>query len=223
MRRVSRRTMLYAEPTLAPALRRVGHAFTEKFGPGVSVLTAPPTLLLEQIQHNAAHDVLIVPAATMDEAQARGFVTAASRKNAWTNAFVIAAAAGAAKTDLATLFAAGPIAVTDATVAAAFDGHALLATLGAPPPARIIGVANTRDAADLLLAGGARSALLYLTDVRARPGLSVAVALEKTPPAAFAFAMNPHPPSKNAQAFVDFLTTPQAVALLHGAGLEISV
>jgi len=213
---------LYAEPTLAPVLRDIGRLFTARHGAGVAVLTAPPTLLLEQIQHNAAHDLLIVPSAFMDEAVKSSFVAPASRRDAWKNPLVIATAGTAPSTDLATLFASGPVAVTDPTVASALDGQSVLKNLDGAQAARIIGVANTGDAADLLLAGSARSALLYLTDVRARPGLSVAVSLAGSPPEHVAFALNPNPPSKNAIIFYDFLATTASRDRLSAAGLEIS-
>ena len=205
----------------APAVRQ----FTARFGAGVAVLTAPPTLLLEQIHHNAAHDLLIVPPAFMDEAEKQIFVTRASRSDAWRDLLVIAtrAPAGLAVAEPRTVLAAGSVAVTDASVAASLDGTAILQAAGLSGAAQeIVGVATTQDAAFMVTSGATRSALLYLTDIRADPALAVAALLEKTPPASFSVAMNPQPPSKNAAKFRDFLATDHAVSILKQAGLEMT-
>jgi hypothetical protein len=41
-------------------------------------------------------------------------------------------------------------------------------------------------------------------------------------PVVFATGSNPAPPSRNAQAFLDFLATDAAIAELRRAGLEVS-
>jgi ABC-type molybdate transport system substrate-binding protein len=215
---------IYTEPTLAPALRGVGKLFTTQFGPGVAVLTAPATLLLEQIRHNAAHDLLIVPASFMDQAASLRYIAAPTRRDGWHDRLVITAAANGATvrpSSLAALLAGGSIAVTDATVASSLDGHAVLDTLGLSHTAAIVGVANTEDAAFMVRTGAVHFALVYETDVRANPALVVAAKLDATPPAQFAVALNPDPPSRNAQAFMNFLSDSRAVAVLRDAGLEM--
>jgi molybdate transport system substrate-binding protein len=213
---------VYAEPTLAPALRAAGRLFTSRHGAGVAVLTAPAALLLEQIQHNAAHDVLIVPAAYMDQAVARGYVRARSRRDAWRDELVIAMAAGASGgQDAHALLARGTIAVTDPTIASTLDGRAVLDGLGLGATARVQGVGSTADAAFMVARGTVLLGLVYLTDVRADPSLSVAAKLA-APPVTFAMGMNPAPPSRNAQAFMDFLATDAATAELRHWGLGLA-
>ena len=215
---------VYTEPTLAPCMRAVGRDFTARYGAGVAVLTASPTLLLEQIEHNAAHDLLIVPPDFMDEAEKRNFVTRASRRDAWRDQLVIAtrAPAGPRGADPRVVLAAGSVAVTDASIAASLDGYAILQAAGLAGAAQeIVGVATTQDAAFMVTSGATRSALLYLTDVRADATLVAAAALEKVPAAAFSLALNPQPPSRNAAKFLDFLATDHAASILKQAGLEI--
>jgi ABC-type molybdate transport system substrate-binding protein len=216
---------VYTEPTLAPAIGAAGRLFTARHGPGVAVLTAPAPLLLAQIQHNSAHDLLIVPSAFMDEAAKRDYVQPGTRHDAWRNRLVIATAAGVApnKTNsLTDMLAGGPIAITDPTQASTLDGHAVLDTLGLTASAHVLGVANTGDAVFMVTTGAARFALVYLTDVRANRGLVVAATLDAVPPVTYSVALNPHPPSRNAQGFLDFLGTGPVVAGLREAGLELS-
>jgi len=216
---------VYAEPTLAPAVRAAARLFTARHGAGVAVLTAPAPLLLEQIRHNAAHDVLIIPASLMDEAVKRNYVRPQTRRDAWRDKLVIAGAAGSAQAssgNLNALLRRGPIAITDATVASTLDGHAVLDALGLTGSAHIQGVANTADAAFMVASGALPLALVYLTDVRANRTLEIAANLDTAPPVTFASALNPDPPSRNAQAFLDFLATEPAVAQLRLAGLEVS-
>jgi ABC-type molybdate transport system substrate-binding protein len=213
---------VYAEPTLQPALRAAGRLFTRQQGAGLEVLSASAPLILAQIQHNSAEDLVVLPAPFMDEAERRGFIDPSSRRDAWRNRLVVAARAGdpaIGTEDLAALLKAGPIAVTDPTVAATIDGRAVLAALGLAGAAQIAGVATDADAAFMVTSGATRLALLCLTDVRANPALAVA-ALPDTPPVRVQLALNRHPPSRNAQAFYDFLGGPAAHSVLHQAGLE---
>ena len=215
---------VYAEPTLAPGLRAVGRAFTAEQGAGVAVLTAPAPLLLAQIQHNAAHDLLIVPASFMDQAALLKYVQPRSRRPAGRNRLVVVAAAGTlppAGADLASLLAEGSIAVTDPTPADTLDGHAVLAALGLKP-AHVFGVADTGDAVAMVQSGAARFALVYQTDARANAGLAVVATPDAAPPTDYAVALNPDPPSRNAQAFLDFLATGSSLGMLRRAGLEIA-
>ncbi len=213
---------VYTEPTLVPALRAAGRIFTGLHGAGVAVLAAPAPLLLEQIQHNAAHDLLIVPASFMDDAVRRGYVEARSRRDGWRDDLVIAAASGTdTGQDARILLARGTIAVTDQTVASTLDGHAVLEALGLTSFSHVQGVANTSDAAFMVATRAVPLALVYQTDVQADRRLAVAARLAAAP-VVFATGLNPAPPSRNAQAFMDFLATDAAIAELRRAGLEVS-
>ena len=213
---------IYSEPTLAPALRAAGRLFTSRHGAGVAVLTAPAPLLLDQIQHNAAHDLLIVPASFMDEAVRLGYVRQQSRKDTWRDSLVIAARAGGpGGQDPKAVLAHGIIAVTDQTVASTLDGGGVLNASGLAAVARVQGVGSTADAAFMVAHGTVPLCLVYLTDVRADPSLSVAATLPVAP-VVFATGLNPSPPSRNAQTFMDFLATDEAMAVLRRSGLEFA-
>ena len=45
---------------------------------------------------------------------------------------------------------------------------------------------------------------------------------DAAPPTDYAVALNPDPPSRNAQAFLDFLATGSSLDTLRRAGLEIA-
>jgi ABC-type molybdate transport system substrate-binding protein len=160
----------------------------------------------------------------MDEAAKLNYVRPATRRNAWRDALVIAGAAGApvgSSQSLTSLLGQGTIAVTDATFASTLDGHAVLDALGVTASAHVQGVANTGDGAFMVATGALPLALVYLTDVRANPRLAVAATLNSASPVTFAVALNPDPPSRNAQAFLDFLATEPAAEELRRAGLEL--
>jgi hypothetical protein len=72
----------------------------------------------------------------------------------------------------------------------------------------------------LLIQGEARSGLLYRTDVRAHPELRVVRAVEDPPPMLFAAAVTRLARRPNPVAFLRFLGTPQAAAVLSDRGLE---
>ena len=221
---------LYCDPTLGPAMRQVGDLFEARAGAPVAVLSAPPSLMLAQIERNAYDDVLITLAGAMDEAVRRGLVEPETRRDGWQNRLVLAARAGeippVAAVDpaaLARLLKNGRLAITDPTVAAAFDGAAVLDQLGLTTAVagRVTGAADTADVAFLVKTGAARLGLLYLTDVRADPALAVAATLDPLPArTAYAAALNRQAQNPNARAFLDFLRTQEAIALLRGQGLE---
>ena len=221
---------LYCDPTLAPAMRQMGALFKARTRAPVAVLSAPPTLMRAQIERHTRDDVLITLADSMDEAVSRGLVRLDTRFKGWRNRLVLAARAGevspAAASDPASLARSlrnGRLAVTDGTVAAAFDGPAVLDRLGLTPAVagKVLGAANTSDVAFLVTTGAARLGLLYLTDVRADPTLAVVAMLDPAAaPTAYASGMNRQAQSPNAQAFLDFLLTPEAAELLRAQGLE---
>jgi molybdate transport system substrate-binding protein len=87
----------------------------------------------------------------------------------------------------------------------------------------LIGALNTSEVASLLLSGTAQAGLLHMTDVRAHPGLAVIrpVPPEIQPPPVYAAAVTRLASRPDPQAFVAFLATPEASALLTEAGLEL--
>jgi molybdate transport system substrate-binding protein len=206
--------IVYCDPTLVPAVRDVGQLFTARSQATVDVFTAPPPLMLAQLARQVQNDALITQTAWMDRAEASGLLKPGTRTGSWRNSLVIAGKSGGAKTD-------GVFARTDPTPAATIDGPAILTAL-ALQPAHVIGAANSGGVAFLLDTGVAQQGLLHLTDVRANPGLAVLQPVPDGayPPIVYVAALTKLTQSVNAQAFLDFLHTPEANSRLHAAGLE---
>ena len=207
------------DATLRPAVRRVGALFTARTRAPVHLFSAAPPLMLAQIERETQTDLLITLTQALDEGARRGLLMPGMRVDGWRNGLVIAARQGSG-TDLAKLLGAGRFAVTDPTIAATFDGAAVLARMGLSPP--MLGAANTGEVAFLLTSGAARLGLLQRTDVVADPAL---IGVAAVPDAAYApiiygaaAAVTSYSP--NTRAFLDFLRTPRAREQLRAAGLD---
>jgi molybdenum ABC transporter molybdate-binding protein len=227
--------IVYGDPTLRHALLDVGARFTAETGVPVHVFAAPPTLILAQLRHQVWNDVVVTLAPWMDQAEQAGVIEKGTRTGAWRNTLVLARAAGVTPAN-------DTVAVTDPTPAATVDGRAVLAamelhplpvgvatgTLLAPlatqggPATHVQGVANTAEVAFLLDTGAAAQGLVYLTDVRADPELSVAgpVADAAYAPIVYAAAISTLRHSPNAHAFLDYLHAPAATEVLRADGLQ---
>ncbi len=115
----------------------------------------------------------------------------------------------------------GPLATPDPTAAATIDSAAVLAGLGLPSPLsfRLIGGVDTEEVGFLLRTGAAPLGLLHSTEAQPGSGLSIAAAIADGP-VTYTAAITVITRSRNAQAFMDFLGTPEAQAPLRTAGLE---
>jgi ABC-type molybdate transport system substrate-binding protein len=199
---------------LRHALLDVGARFTAQTGVPVHVFAAPPTLILAQLRHQVWNDVVVTQAPWMDRAEQVGVIAKDTRTGAWRNTLVLARAAGVTPAN-------DTVAVTDPTPAASVDGPAVLAAMGGPA-AHFQGVANTAEVAFLLDTGAAAQGLVYLTDVRADPELSIAGPVADTAytPIVYAAAISTLTHSPNAHAFLDYLASAAAIEVLRADGLE---
>jgi ABC-type molybdate transport system substrate-binding protein len=206
--------IVYGDPTLRHALLDVGARFTAQTGVPVHVFAAPPTLILAQLRHQVWNDFVVTQAPWMDRAEQVGVIAKDTRTGAWRNTLVLARAAGVTPAN-------DTVAVTDPTPAASVDGPAVLAAMGGPA-AHFQGVANTAEVAFLLDTGAAAQGLVYLTDVRADPELSIAGPVADTAytPIVYAAAISTLTHSPNAHAFLDYLASAAAIEVLRADGLE---
>lgn len=224
---------LYCDPTLGPAMRQAGALFRAHAQAAVAVLSAPPPLMLAQIERQARNDVLLTLSDNLDDAVRRDLVRPETRIDGWRNRLVLAGRAGEVSPfldispdALRRLLGDSSLAVTDPTVSAAFDGAAILDQFGITPSSvgKVMGAADTADVAFLVKTGVARLGLLYLTDVRSDPALAVASTLHASEaPIRYAAAVSRKAKSPNAQAFLEFLRTPEIVQRLQAMGLETLV
>ncbi len=207
---------VFCDPTLAPAIRALDPLSRARIGAPVAVLCAPATLMLAQITRHTRNDVLFTLGTAMDQAARSNLVLTHTRVNGFANALVLAARVAP---NPPPPLARAKVAVTDATAASGLDGRAVLAA-NQMSPRQVLGAANTGDVAFLVVTGAADLGLVYLTDVRANPRLTVVTTLAAdTALITYAGAVNAHAISPNAQAFLNLLGSNAAATQLHAAGL----
>jgi molybdate transport system substrate-binding protein len=213
---------VFCDPTLAPAFR----ALDGLGGVPVAALCAPAALMLAQINRHTRDDVLFTLATAMDQAVAARLVRPETRVDGFANTLVLAGLGDRMspptdKPGLLALLAMARVAVTDATAASGLDGRAVLAANFRLPPPNVMGAANTGDVAFLVTTGAADLGLMYLTDAKADPRLTVIATLTADPKLMnYAAAVNTKSVSPNALAFLTSLRGP-AAASLRLAGLTV--
>jgi molybdate transport system substrate-binding protein len=217
--------VVYCEPTLRHAMEHVGALFRAQTRVPVRVFAAAGPLNLAQLAHGVRDDVLVARSAEMDAAARQHLIDPATRIDGWLNRLVLAVRSGQAhEATVSELLHSGIVAVTDPTVISGLDGFSVIALLGHDHANgdRALGAADSADVAFLVTRGSARTGLVYLTDVRADPALVVAAQVppDAAPPVAYAAALTRQALSRNSQAFLDFLRSPEAAARLRGDGLE---
>lgn len=204
------------DTTLAPALRKVAHAYQARFGGHVFVFPTGPGLILPQLVRDIQNDIVITQTAILHQAL-QANVIAASVRAQWRNPLVIAGSRGTATIE-------GTFAAADASPASDIDGSALLARLGIKPP-RTLGAVDTDEVAFLLTTGAAQAGLLHLTDVRADERLAVIrpVPTEVQAPLLYAASVTRLARRPDPEGFLVFLTTREAGDILTAAGLEATI
>jgi molybdate transport system substrate-binding protein len=219
---------LFCDPTLRPALRQLDVISRRTAGAPVAVLSAPAASMLAQITRHTRNDVLFTLSAAMDQAVELKLVKPETRLDGFSNALVLAGLGDrvskpANPAGMQAMLGQAVIALTDDTVASGLDGRAVLAANGLIQPAgKILGAANTGDVAFLVTTGVADLGLMYLTDVRADPRLSVIWTLQADPVLTnYAAAVNAASVSPNAQAFLNLLRGSDAGGSLRNAGLVV--
>ena len=221
---------VFCDPTLGPAMRSLNRISREQAGAPVSVLSAPATLMLEQLQRHTRNDVLFTLSAAMDMAIQLMLVKPETRVNGLSNQLVLAGLAGSglaakAKAGPEAMLAGARIVVTDNTVASGLDGRAVLDDNGLTQAAgnRVIGAANTGDVAFLITTGAADIGLIYLTDVRADERLVVLAPLKADSSLTnYSAAVNAKAVSPKAQAVLDVMRSIGGSTTLRVAGLEVA-
>jgi ABC-type molybdate transport system substrate-binding protein len=216
---------VFCDPTLAPALRRVAALFPAP----IHILCTTPQGMLAQIERQTQTDILITLRAAIDDGVARKLVQPPTRRALGGNQIVIARRIGDSPAPVAedtaairTLLAAGRLAAPDPTGATTIDTPEILARFGLTEllQGRLDGVADTDEAAARLGDGRARFALVYMTDVCATSGLTVAARIGEA--ASYDAVASYAAASPNTQPFLDFLHTGEAGARLRDAGLEVA-
>ncbi len=219
---------VFCDPTLGPAMRLLDRVSRAQAGAPVSVLSAPASLMLAQIQRHTRNDVLFTLSSTMDQAEQLQLVRPQTRIDGFSNELVLAGlrdrcTVPADKTALSRMLSAAKLAVTDDTVVSGLDGPAILSANGFANSARLMGAASTADVAFLVLTGAAHIGLVYATDVTAEPRLVVLATLIADPRLTdYAAAVNAKAVSPNAQALLNVMRGTAGRAALRAAGLNVA-
>lgn len=219
--------VFYCDPDIAHACAAVGAEFRGRTGIPVRVLSAPSPQLLALLAHGTRNDVLLTLTAQVDAAAAQRLLAADSRAGPWDDPLVLGGrgveplAATPNAGQLAKLQGAGRLALVDPTETGSLDGAAVAQRLGWHPTA-VAGALDGTEVAWMLAHFSARLGVLPRSALLAEPSLTVVAPIpaDAYPPVSYAAAVSQGALSRNATAFLDFLKTPAAQAVLANAGLE---
>lgn len=221
---------VFCDPTLGPAMRSLDRISRMQAGAPVSVLSAPAMSMLAQIQRHTRNDVLFTLSAAMDLAVQLQLVRPETRVDGFSNPLVLAILINGStkpvdEAGLLSVLAGARLAVTDNTVASGLDGCAVLSANGLTQAAgnHVMGAATTADVAFLITTGAADIGLVYLTDVKADPRLTVLATLNADPTLTnYSGAVNAKAVSPNAQAVLNVIRSTEGSAALRTAGLGMA-
>lgn len=221
------RLLVFAAASLGGGLQAIATLFEQRTGASVTVSHASSSALARQIEHGAPAGVFVsANPLWMDHLAAAGLLLEDTRFDWLGNRLVVVAATGAASAgDLATSLRDGRIAMGDPEhVPAGIYAREALQHLGlwASVRERAVSASNVRAALVMVARGEAEHGIVYATDARLEPGVSVVHSLpeDSYPPVRYpAAALRPE--HARARAFVEFLRSPEAVAVVLGAGFEV--
>jgi ABC-type molybdate transport system substrate-binding protein len=207
---------VFCDPTLRPAMRSLDPISRAQARAPVSVLSAPAMSMLAQIQRHTRNDVLITLSVAMDQAVQLQLVRPETRVDGFSNPLVLALLSTRGTTPVAP-------AGLPAMLNSGLDGRAVLKANGLTASGQVMGAATTADVAFLITTGAADIGLVYLTDVKADPRLSVLAALNADPALTnYSGAVNAKAVSPNAQAVLNVMRGTAGSAALRAAGLEMA-
>lgn len=205
--------VLACDPTLGPAMRAAATTYEGRTGERVNVFPTGLGLLVPQLERDVQNDIIVTRVSTVDAAVQANVVAPGAARGAWTNHVVLAAVRGAPP------MPDRPIAISDPV--SDMDGRSILAQLQLMPT-KVLGVIDTDTVVAVVLNGTARAGLLHMTDLRAHPELEVIrdVSNDIQPPIAYTAAVTRLASRPDPDAFIDYLLTSRASAMLASLGLE---
>ncbi len=208
---------LHCDPELWPALNQAALAFLARTDIRVHPLPTPDGLMAPQIAHVAQSDIVMTSPETIAALAAIRHDVAAAPHPKFSGRLVLAALTATADADAK----GGPIAAPDPVPGARFMSAQVLEGLGLSR-ALLQGTIDTGEAAAIVAAGGARSGLMTLMDVKATPGLRVVAEVPDSvqPPLIYIATTTQTPRRPQPEAFVTFLASSDGTAILGTFGLE---
>ena len=225
---------VFAAASLKTALDQVATEFTAQTGHNVVISYAGSNTLAKQILNGAPADIFIsANPAWMDEVEKSGLIVAGSRKNIVKNILVLIAHGKNAphveidaKLDLAGLLAGNRLAMAmvDAVPAGQY-GKAALVSLGLwdTVAGSVAQAENVRAALALVARDEAPFGIVYATDAKAEPGVSVVGRFppESYPPIIYPAALLTGATDQADAAFLAALTAPAAAAKFTAEGFTM--
>jgi molybdate transport system substrate-binding protein len=223
----ARDLVVYAEPTLKPAMRQIGQLWKARTGVRVNVFVARGELSLAQIERGARCDVIVgIAGDTMEDAKNDKLIKAATSTPVFRNSLVLVGRDGSAPTttDVATALAGKKLAIADPErdLAGSYGLAALdKAGIKIDPESDSIAVAeNSIGVLRMLVDNKAQVGLVYATDAAQRPAFKVVQPLEPASHPGIAYvAAEAVNAQSDTRPFLQFLKSDEARGTLAAAGL----
>lgn len=227
--------IVFAAASLREALDAAAQAWAKRSGSRPVISYAGSAALARQIEQGAPADVFVsADEDWMDWAGQRGLLRSGTRVRLAGNRLVLVAPAAAPPSGLrlapgvslaAALGADGRLALGEvASVPSGRYAKAALEALGAWPAiaGRLAQTENVRAALALVARGEARLGIVYATDARAEPKVRVVDTFPESshPAIVYPAAVTAAARSGRAQGFVDFLRSPEGLAVFAAHGFS---
>lgn len=222
---------VFAAASLTDSLKAVADAYKARTGKIITLSFGASSTLARQIEQGAPASIFFsADTDWMDYLQGKNLIETGSRKNLLGNQLVLIGAAGAKRLTIAPRFdlvgalGDGKLALADpAAVPAGKYGKAALTALGIWDnlAGHVAPAENVRVALEYVTRGEAPYGIVYATDARIAPQVSVVgVFPENThPPIVYPVALTKDAPP-GARDFIDFLAGPEARAIFEKAGFS---
>jgi molybdate transport system substrate-binding protein len=224
----ARDLVVYAEPTLKPAMRQIGELWKTRTGVRVNVFVARSEMSLAQIERGARCDVIVgIAGDAMDDARNDKLIKAATTTPVFRNSLVLVGRDGSAPAshDVATALAGRKLAIADPErdLAGSYGLAALdKAGIKVDPNGDTVAVAeNSIGVLRMLVDNTAQIGLVYATDAAQRSAFKVVQALSvASHPAIEYVAAEAANAQSDTRPFLQFLKSDEAKVTLAAAGLQ---
>ncbi|TBW40315.1 molybdate ABC transporter substrate-binding protein [Siculibacillus lacustris] len=225
---------VFAAASMKTALDEIDALYTKATGKSVTVSYAASSALAKQIEQGAPADLFVsadIP--WMDYVAAKGLIRPETRVDLLGNALVLIAPLSQPETltlapgaPLAAKIGDGKLATGDiASVPVGKYAKAALEKLGlwAEVQPKIAGTDNVRAALSLVARGEARYGIVYATDAKSEPKVTVVGTFptDSHPPIVYPVAITKDSTSPDAAAYLAFLKGPEAAKIFVDQGFTI--
>jgi len=225
----ARDLVIFGEPTLETALRRLGATWRERSGIRVNVFVAPSDLSFAQIERGARCDIIFALAGRVtQEAERRGIIKANTAKPIFRNALVLVESRDrprvpANRSDPKSLVGERKLAIAnpDRDLAGTY-GSEWLRQIGIRQGDNNIVVAESSAGVATLIADNvAQVGIVYATDAARRPNLAIALPIAgESHPAIDYVVAEAMDSQADIKSFLEFLGSAEAKAIFAAAGLQ---